>query len=1652
MNQRRRTILVAVKPLAVAAAMLMVFLICMCAYSAEADAATTHTSKDKKWEYEIVNKKKKTVRLTCYVTENKKDYAASMTIPSQIVGDDNVKYTVTEISGDREYYDDGYDSYPLYVWNGSGLIDGAKTITAVTIPKTVTAVGPYTFMDVDITSVKFASGSKCTSIGEYAFGWSDITSISIPASVTTIGEGAFEYSSLKKITFAKGSKLEKVGKEAFLGCELTKLELPSTVSSLGDDFISHCLSLKSFVIPASVKKIGTFTFDGVHNVSISFASGSKCTSIASYAFSEDECFFDGELQFANLSAFKIPSTVTSIGKGAFEDNTTLKSVTIPAGVKNLKLSSAFSGYTSLATVSFAEGTTAVPAGFAKNFKSLKNVSIPKSVTSVGDSAFSGCTSLTKVTFAGGSKCAKIGRYSFSATKISGIALPSGLKSIGKAAFYDCTKLSSVTLPAAVTTVGDYSFYGCTALKTVSSAKGSKLTTVGDAAFFGCTSLTGLGLPSSVTGLGDAFIGDCTSLKSFVIPASVNKINSCTFFYNNNTSVTFASGSKCTTISDYAFAAYADDAHSFYNEMTAGWIDSARRVILTSFKLPTTITQIGAYAFSGNKTLKSITIPAGAKNSGSLGTGVFSDCTALSSITLSDGVTSIPNSFASNCTALKSVVIPKSVSQIDNYAFENCSAVASITFKGDKLSAIPRGFASGCTSLKGITIPANVRSLETGCFSGCDSLASMTFAASAKCTIIDNESFAGCKSLKKIDIPASVTQIGARAFIACSRLATINILSDTLSQIGGCAFAIYAYNSDSGAAWYLWKRSSPFDGIIYVNNQSVRNKIISSGEAPADKVAVRKYNIGFMVGDGKTWSKKTQVSVGYNDAFKISTYAPKAPTGYTYVWYGASSVAYSGTGKNTVTYAINAKSCVIHDSTRKNVTGCIHAANTARAGGSNGFTGSQSLSRLTKNGTLFLCAEKVEKSYSVKYNANGGSGTMTDSSDWWYFSSYNLRANAFTRNGYIFGGWNTKANGTGTVYKDKASVKSLTESASITLYAMWKKQENLVYYMPESMGNGRITYSGIRRKAYTGDNISAMTYAQAAAAMKSEAGVSAASEITLKYIDGDEKLKTITKSITDIADIKGWRKTTQTADRFTQLYPGHEEGDYTDGANVVMTGALSLAPAYVYKNLTISFDSSLAENTMADVVCQQGNIDISELKNTLTRSGYGFAGWTVKQKISDSGTDVLISQLKIENGSLSESDIYSLYMYADSNLKVELIPVWGIVDTYKVQFDSNGGVGRMETAVLQCGRKEKLPECTLTKDGAVFEGWIVGEEIEVSYSDGAEIERSAAEGDLKLKASWKYVEYTIEYDANGGDGYMQDDTVVSGTSHTLQKNKYVMEGKTFLEWNTKNDGTGDSYEQGAKIKYAADEENEKLVLYAIWNENSVTLRFNANGGNVAKKSKKVHFGETCGNMPKPTRDGYEFKGWYTRRKGGSQFSSDTVIDTDCTITLYARWEALEYTASFDKNEGDSVSQSSRKVKVGSALGTLPTASRTGYSFEGWYTARTGGSKVNGVYKIDKDTKFYAHWKALVRQVKVTVSISQVKSATGYQLQYSASSSFNGAVTLSGTIQNSSSATYTRIVSNLEPGTTYYFRARSYSVKNGKTIYGSWGSVLSKTTAQ
>ena len=146
----------------------------------------------------------------------------------------------------------------------------------------------------------------------------------------------------------------------------------------------------------------------------------------------------------------------------------------------------------------------------------------------------------------------------------------------------------------------------------------------------------------------------------------------------------------------------------------------------------------------------------------------------------------------------------------------------------------------------------------------------------------------------------------------------------------------------------------------------------------------------------------------------------------------------------------------------------------------------------------------------------------------------------------------------------------------------------------------------------------------------------------------------------------------------------------------------------------------------------------------------------------------------------------------------------------------------------------------------------------------------------------------------------------------------------------------------------------------------TVTFDANGGKVAESQRTVEEGMAVGALPDATRKGYKLVGWYTKKSGGAKIKTSTKVTKN--VTYYAHWKAV-WTVTLNAN-GGSLGEASNKVLVqkGKAVGTLAKPTRKGYTFKGWYTKKSGGSKVKTTTTVKKNVTYYAQWTVNKYKIK------------------------------------------------------------------------------------
>ena len=271
----------------------------------------------------------------------------------------------------------------------------------------------------------------------------------------------------KLIRNGKTYTVTSIGEDAFYSCsDLTSVTIPNSVTSIDARGFGSCSGLTSVTIPNSVTSIAFEAFSccsGLTSVTIP----NSVISIGDGAFSE--CW--------SLTSVSIPNSVTSIGEKAFYNCNVLTSVTIPNSVTSIG-DRAFSYCSRLTLVSIGNSVTSIGAWAFSRCSGLTSVTIPNSVTSIGDVAFGNCGNLDAINVHSDNTvfCSQDGiLYNKELTELlccpgkkTSVTIPNSVTSIGDYAFYGCSGLTSVSIPNSVTSIGDYAFDGYCSLEMIYS--------------------------------------------------------------------------------------------------------------------------------------------------------------------------------------------------------------------------------------------------------------------------------------------------------------------------------------------------------------------------------------------------------------------------------------------------------------------------------------------------------------------------------------------------------------------------------------------------------------------------------------------------------------------------------------------------------------------------------------------------------------------------------------------------------------------------------------------------------------------------------------------------------------------------------------------------------------------------------------------------------------------------------------------------------------------------------------------------------------------------------------------------------------------------------------------------------------------------------
>ena len=383
-----------------------------------------------------------------------------------------------------------------------------------------------------------------------------------------------------------------------------------SVTSIAESGFKDNANITSVVFPASMRSTSGSCFENCKNIaSITLNDGLE--TIGDYLL----CMQSGGNSNAKLTAVTIPSSVTSIGRGAFYNCTALAEITFSGTDEPITLNHASYAVFGNCPATKVNLDRDIEGSTVADFPTVQTLVVGGYVTKLHENMFRGCKQLTSVT------------------------LDNNLMEVGKACFYGCSELTAIDIPESLATLSESMFEGCKKLASVTLKGG--LSTVGKDAFYNCA-LTSVTLPASVTSVGrQAFqgcpieefnISDCDEALTI---SAYSKILGKYFYIGRN--LTFTEGTSI--FSDVQTLVVGDDVTKLNENMFWGCTQ------LTSVTLGSNLTEVGKACFQGCSELTAIDIPA---SLATISESMFEKCKNLASVTLHEGLSTVGKDAFSLC--------------------------------------------------------------------------------------------------------------------------------------------------------------------------------------------------------------------------------------------------------------------------------------------------------------------------------------------------------------------------------------------------------------------------------------------------------------------------------------------------------------------------------------------------------------------------------------------------------------------------------------------------------------------------------------------------------------------------------------------------------------------------------------------------------------------------------------------------------------------------------------------------------------------------------------------------------------------------------------------------------------------------------------------
>lgn len=1274
------------------------------------------------------------------------------------------------------------------------------------------------------------------------------SNVVISAEALEIGNRAFENNTtITTIEFEQGSQLRKIGEKAFYGCTgLINAIIPENVTEIGKGAFSRCSNLSTVDIRSN------------KNISCGYDSS------------------EGILGGCQISTVKFPEGIKTIPanlfiKAGFASGT---KIAIPSSVAEIG-SCAFAWAQNLVAIDLENCTelTVIGEGSFRSIE-IESIVIPENVTKIGNEAFKGCTNLFLVDIRSTKDIScnyDSGTGIFCNCQISTVKFPEGMKKIPGSLFMNAGFVSGteIKIPASVAEIESYAFAWTGNLVRVKFASNDTLLTIGKGAFRG-TGLLEVSIPESVQTIGEsAFYG--TAIESVVLPKSVLMLNKEAFSNCSQlTSVTIESKNmKCEYDVYGIFGGCQINTVKFpegIKTIPANLFLNANFATGTELTIPMGVSTIERYAFGRCKGLKSIYIPSSVTQ---IDSDAFYRVTDLE-------VHCVSGSVAEKWAKSKGYTIVASYGIAYNLNGGENNESNPVSYKiGDTLTLYP-------ASRKGYTFTGwyadkayknQIVGENGGRYTPDIKAGNLTLYAkwtinSYNITYDYNGGQAPNKANPSIydvskDYPLNVPTRAGYAFTGWKVNDTENVLATNKITKG-----TYAEDLRLTAQWREYSYT-----VKYNKNakDAVGTMEDMQGVSYFQEYTLPEEQFTRMGYDFTGWNtlangKGTAYQPGYKvsgltgkDKATVILYAQwqQRPYEILYVLNGGTNHA-----KNPGSYPMNT-TVRLQNPTKEGYT---------FAGW---YTDSQFTNKITTvtktQGDVTVYAKWTENSYTIRYEKNQGvcpKGKSMNPEKVSYTEEKILAGNVFERTGYVFRGWNTKANGKGTAYGDGETVSKLSvkNNSTVTLYAQWEVVDLVITY---ELGGGE----------------------------------NAAANPAVVNITKDVKLK---KPSREGYTFAGWY------------------ADETFQNKVTVISKKTTTPVTVYakwteNSYTLKFDKNSGTVELPGQASYHYTDEVTMPEGTgAVRNQYTLTGWNTKRDRSG---------IHYEAG-----QVYSgLVQKGTLTLYAEWTPDQD--KTYQISYQ-NLQEGDTNTNPASYSFEKDVKLAAPVREGYTFNGWYTDD----SYTTKVTVIKKSEKGNRVLHAKWTENTYTVKFNGNKGSlpKKVRMNAVTTGYTQQakLTENVFVRSGYTFNGWNSKANGSGNSYTDGQMVERLLSKNKGTVTLYAQWKPVVYSITY-----------KGIEAGDTNGNpdsytvekdvkLENPVRQGYTFKGWYA---SDAYTKKVTTIsrNTKAAVTVYAKWKENSYTVRFSLRggEGSMKSLANRGYTQKIALpDTIPV--REGKTFAGW----------------------------------------------------------------------------------------------------------------------